>query len=185
MKSQIIKIYWLLTRIWLCLHGVKLGRNVRCNGFPSVKIGKSGQFVIGDNVQINASPWANAHVISGATNFFVGKGAILKIKNDAGISGARIVAMRQITIGQGVFIGGGCLICDSDMHEIPLGSENPVQHAPITINDRAFIGAGSIIIKGVEVGEGAVIGAGSTVSKSIPSHTLVAGNPAKFIRRLI
>ena len=47
-----------------------------------------------------------------------------------------------------------------------------------------WIGAGSIILPGVEVGENSVVGAGSVVTKSIPSRMLFAGNPAREIRKL-
>jgi acetyltransferase-like isoleucine patch superfamily enzyme len=184
MKRLLLRLYWIITRAWLRFHGAELGTNVRCNGFPHVKVRKGGRLIIGDNVQINASPWANAHVVNGSTNLFVAPGAVLKIDQDAGISGARIVAMQEITIGRGVLLGGGCLICDSDMHEIPLGSDQPVRRAPISIHERAFVGAGTIILKGVDIGEFSVVGAGSVVSKSIPPHTLAAGNPAQTIRQL-
>jgi acetyltransferase-like isoleucine patch superfamily enzyme len=184
MKKLLLRLYWRITRAWLRFHGAEIGKNVKCNGFPHIKIRKGGRLIIGNNVQINASPWANAHVARGSTNLFVAAGAVLEIEQDAGISGVRIVAIQKITIGKGVLIGGGGLICDSDMHEIPLGSDKPVRNAPIIIRERAFIGAGSIILKGVEVGESAVIGAGSVVSKSIPPHTLAAGNPAKAILQI-
>jgi len=45
------------------------------------------------------------------------------------------------------------------------------------------IGSGATILCGVEIGEGALIGAGSVVTKSVPPHTIVAGNPARVLRR--
>ena len=56
---------------------------------------------------------------------------------------------------------------------------------PITICDDVFIGARSIIIKGVIIGQGAIIGAWSVVSKDVPPNAVYAGNPAKFYRVLI
>lgn len=52
------------------------------------------------------------------------------------------------------------------------------------IRDNEFIGAFTIILKGVTVGENSVIGAGSVVTKSVPDNQIWAGNPAKFIRAL-
>ncbi len=182
MKLLLLHLYWCITRAYLRMRGAKLGKNVRCNGFPHTKIRKGGRLIIGDDVMINAAPWANAHVITGSTNFFVAANAQLSIGNRSGLSGCRIVAMENIHIGEDVLIGGGCLICDSDMHEVPLGSGKSVRTVPIHIKNQSFIGAESIILKGVEIGNGSVIGAGSVVSKSIPSHTLVAGNPGKAIR---
>ena len=48
----------------------------------------------------------------------------------------------------------------------------------------AFIGAHSIVLKGVTIGKHSVIGAGSVVTKNIPDNEVWAGNPARFIRRL-
>lgn len=54
----------------------------------------------------------------------------------------------------------------------------------VKIGSRVFVGAGSIILPGVEIGDDVVIGAGSVVTKSIPSNSLAAGNPAKVICQL-
>lgn len=53
---------------------------------------------------------------------------------------------------------------------------------PIVIEDDVFIGAHSIILKGVNIGQGAIIAAGSVVTKSIPAYETWGGNPAKKIR---
>ena len=160
------------------MRGAELGRNVRCNGFPHVKIRKGGRLVIGDDVMINAVAWANAHVVAGSTNFFVAANAELSIGNRSGLSGCRVVAMERITIGEGCMIGGGCLICDSDMHEVPLGSGGPIRKKPIQIGDRVFLGADAIILKGVSLGDRCVVGAGAVVAKSFAADTVITGNPA-------
>lgn len=54
----------------------------------------------------------------------------------------------------------------------------------IAIQNDAWIGAGTIILPGVTVGECSVVGAGSVVTKDVPPYTVVAGNPAKFLRRV-
>jgi UDP-2-acetamido-3-amino-2,3-dideoxy-glucuronate N-acetyltransferase len=48
----------------------------------------------------------------------------------------------------------------------------------------ASIGANSVILPGIVIGEGAIVGAGSVVTKNVPSNTVVAGNPARIIRRI-
>jgi UDP-2-acetamido-3-amino-2,3-dideoxy-glucuronate N-acetyltransferase len=48
----------------------------------------------------------------------------------------------------------------------------------------ASIGSGSTILCGVEIGEGAIVGAGSVVTKDVPPHTIVAGNPARVLRKV-
>ena len=178
MKLLVLKFYWFLTRAYLRMRGAEVGRGVKCNGFPYVQIRKGGRLVLGDDVQINSDRWANAHVVGGSTNLFVAEGAELRIGARSGFSGTRIVAMKSIVIGEDCKIGGGCLICDSDMHEIPLLSDRSTKTIPILIGDRVFIGAQSILLKGVEIGDSAVIGAGAVVTKSIPAGSTAVGNPA-------
>ncbi len=57
-------------------------------------------------------------------------------------------------------------------------------HAPVVIEDDAWIGTCSIILPGVKVGRGAVVGAGAVVTKSIPEGTVVVGNPARPLKVL-
>ncbi|HIQ73368.1 MAG TPA: hypothetical protein IAA51_03010 [Candidatus Cottocaccamicrobium excrementipullorum] len=54
----------------------------------------------------------------------------------------------------------------------------------IRIEDKAFIGAGSIILKGTHIEDGAIIGAGSVVCGHIPKNEIWAGNPARYIRKV-
>ena len=53
-----------------------------------------------------------------------------------------------------------------------------------TVKKGASIGANSVIVPGVTIGEGAIVGAGSVVTKNVPRNTIVAGNPARIIRRI-
>ena len=61
------------------------------------------------------------------------------------------------------------------------GSHRP---QPIMIGGGAWIGARSTVLPGVTIGDGAVVGAGSVVTRSVPAHTVVAGNPARVLREL-
>ena len=56
--------------------------------------------------------------------------------------------------------------------------------APVIIKDNAFIGAGSIILKGTIIGMNSIVAAGSVVTKSIPDNEIWGGNPAKFIKKV-
>jgi acetyltransferase-like isoleucine patch superfamily enzyme len=51
------------------------------------------------------------------------------------------------------------------------------------IGRRCFIGARSIVLPGVEIGDESVVGAGSVVTRNVPPRTVVAGNPARIVRR--
>lgn len=52
----------------------------------------------------------------------------------------------------------------------------------IIIEDDVWIGHGTIVLHGIKIGEGAIVGAGSVVTKDVKPYTIVAGNPARFIR---
>lgn len=55
---------------------------------------------------------------------------------------------------------------------------------PVVLKRNCWIGAGSTILPGVTVGENAVVGAGSVVTKDVEDNTIVAGNPARVIKRI-
>jgi maltose O-acetyltransferase len=54
----------------------------------------------------------------------------------------------------------------------------------IIIEDNVWIGGGAILLPGVKIGRNAVVGAGAVVSRSVPANTVVAGNPAKVLRKI-
>lgn len=54
----------------------------------------------------------------------------------------------------------------------------------VTIGDRVFIGAGTIVLPGVVIGSDVVIGAGSVVARDIPSNSVAVGNPARVVKSL-
>lgn len=162
--------------------GCELGANVILNGTPYIRRKGSGRIVLGDGVNINASRWGNWLGTPGAMILCAENGAVLEMKAGSGISSSQVVANVGVEIGENSLVGAGCLICDSDMHEIPLGSSRPISMTPIRIGKGVFIGARCIILKGVTIGDGAVVGAGSVITKDIPAGARAAGNPAVVMK---
>lgn len=115
--------------------------------------------------------------------------SVIEIGDNVGISGSTINASTMIKIGNNVLIGSGCLITDTDSHPLKWddrlrNDDSKTKSKPIIIEDNVFIGARSIILKGVTIGYGSVIGAGSVVTQSIPPNVVACGNPAKTIKIL-
>ena len=117
--------------------------------------------------------------------------------------------LRGVKIGKHVYLGLGVYIDNVYPHLVVIGDyvtialntmifchSNPSMSieikmnyyprkvAPVTIKTGAWIGAGCIILAGITIGENAVVGAGSVVTKDVEPYTVVAGNPAKLIRKL-
>ncbi|CAN8138934.1 Acyltransferase [uncultured Thiomicrorhabdus sp.] len=86
--------------------------------------------------------------------------------------GVNLNSQLKVEIGRDTFIGPGVLIYDHD-HKIVDGivQKREYTRAPVIIGDNVWIGANSIILKGVTIGSGAIIGAGAIVTKDIPSNT--------------
>lgn len=151
---------------------------------------KSGTIIIGKNFSCNNKFSSNSIGLIQPCFFNVSQNALLEIGDNVGISGSTIRVSEKVTIGNHTIIGSGCLITDTDAHPIKIKDRSKrdwykyTVNKPITIGNNVFIGARSIILKGVTIGDGAVIGAGSVVSRDVQSNTIVAGNPAVVVRNI-
>ncbi len=86
-------------------------------------------------------------------------------------------ASEQITIGNKVRISPYVVIMTTGLKTDEFGSRSHLS-APITIEDGVWIGTGSIILPGVNIGKDSIIAANSVVNKDVPEKVLVAGSPA-------
>ncbi len=121
----------------------------------------------------------------------------------------QLFRMAGYEIGEQVYIGEELIIIDEldDRRRVRIGNRVSIaervtlvvtsnanfskirpfikeQHGHIDIDDDAWLGTGCIIFPDVRIGRGAVVGAGAVVTKSVPDFTVVAGVPAKTIKRL-
>jgi acetyltransferase-like isoleucine patch superfamily enzyme len=147
---------------------VKLGQNVRLGDFINLY-----GCTIGDDTKIG--PFVEIQ-----KNAFIGKNC--KIQSHSFIC-------EGVTIEDEVFVGHGVMFINdkyprSTTDSGGLQTEADWKVVPTVIKRRASIGSNATILCGVTVGESAIVGAGSVVTEDVPPETIVAGNPAKVIRKL-
>ena len=168
---------------------IKVGRCYRIKGMPLIK-GEKNSITIGDCFTANSDLTSNPIGYPDPLTFWTLYGGKIIIGNNVGISNSTLVAYSSnIEIGDNVLIGGGVKIYTSDFHSISYNNrikntETGIRNKDVSIKNGAFIGSGSIILKGVTIGERAVIGAGSVVTKDVPADEIWAGNPARFIKKI-
>ena len=99
--------------------------------------------------------------------------------------GVFILGRTGVRIGDDVVLSARCMLLDGGLAPETFvdADSRSYAEAPITIGNAAWIGAGAIIVPGITIGERAVIGAGSVVTRDVPDGAVVAGNPARSIRR--
>jgi acetyltransferase-like isoleucine patch superfamily enzyme len=180
---------WPVARILFATAGVRWGRGWKFYGVPILQKHRHSEIVIGDGLELRSIPHSNAlgpfHPVILSTRR---RGARLEIGRGFGMTGGTLCAEERITIGDEVWVGANCVIMDTDFHPLDLDTRlaRPLDGAtaPVVIEDGAFIGMRSLILKGVTIGARSVIGAGSVVTRDIPPGVIAAGNPARVIREL-
>lgn len=135
--------------------------------------------------------------VSIAAPFFCDYGENIYIGDNTEINhNCVMLDCNKITIGNNVLIGPGSQLLavthpikasERIVEECVKGSKvalsKPIS-APITIGNNVWLGAGVLVLPGVEIGDNTTIGAGSVVTKSIPANSLAYGNPCKVIRKI-
>lgn len=192
--KEICKYYFrfqgLVYKKYLQAVGVVVGKNMKIKGLPFILPCTRQGIVLGNNLVLNSGELSNPlglnHrcIIRTITPL-----AKITIGNNVSMSGGAVVARQEITIGNNVMIGANCHIIDSDQH--PLApclrmqfDIDSIATQKVSIEDNVWLGMNVIVLKGVVIGANSIIGAGSVVSRSIPSNSVAAGNPARVIRNL-
>ena len=132
--------------------------------------------------------------------FDTGADATVRIGDFSLLHGVWLIADDAIEIGRHVLMSWNVVIMDTprfdpnpsvrrqELVRIPARSSrqihSQVEPSPVTIDDNVWIGFDCCILPGVHIGEGSVVGARSLVAQDVAPYSVVAGNPARFVRRL-
>lgn len=183
--------YTSIFRFRCVLKGVRCGRRLEVFGRVLLR-SPSGGVTIGDDVQLVSSSWrATAAALNHEVRLrtFL-PSATIRIEDGVGLNGTSITARsKKVVVGSGTMIAPNCIIMDSDFHR-PWPPQDRRNYsgddadASVIIGKNVWIGANSIVLKGVSIGENSVIGAGSVIVNSLPPNSLAAGNPARVIKQL-
>lgn len=179
-----------LYKLFLKLTHVKYGRSLSLKGVPFIYNKKGASISIGDNCVVKSSFLSNLVGLYSRTIILTRiPGASIEIGDSVGISGATIYARSKITIGDHTNIGGNVKILDNDFHPVDADArladdKEKIGTAPIRIGKNCFIGCNVLILKGSEIGDNCVIGAGAVVSGKFEANCVIAGNPARIIKRI-
>jgi acetyltransferase-like isoleucine patch superfamily enzyme len=141
---------------------IAIGAGVRLSGQPGIAFGRSGadlpELVVGDGT-------------------FIGHGCSFTVG-------------RSVRIGRHCLLAGGVQVFDMDGHPLDAarrraGEPTPIEEMePVVIGDDVWIGRGALILKGVRLGDRSVIAARAVVTRDVSPDSIVAGNPARVVRRL-
>ena len=102
-------------------------------------------------------------------------------------SGTRIGDYSTLTCWDHITFGGNgglswyCNVMDTPLHVLVVDGEKKPLTAPVVFGSEVMVGSYVTVLAGVTLGDGAVVAAGSIVTKDVPPHSLVAGNPARVL----
>ena len=166
-------IYIIIRNLWprfynfviFIANRVVVGQEFTVNG--CVYVNNRGSIEIGDGVTINSGMRLNPVGGQTQTRIIVYPGAKLRIGNNVGISNTTIVVQSSVEIDDGAIVGGSCNILDTDFHSLNpnvRGTVNDIgKTKPVYIGKKVFLGAHSIVLKGVSIEDYSIIGAGSVI----------------------
>ncbi|MES2139028.1 MAG: DapH/DapD/GlmU-related protein [Bacteroidota bacterium] len=176
-----------LMKFFLRLNGATIGKNTYisisskivggkiiigkdCRILEQVRI-KASELIVGDSVIISSGC-----MFTGKSRLSIGDKTYIGKK-------ARIDLSREVKIGNDVGFGENSIIWTHGYFP-PADEGYPVTYAPVSIEDRAWVSTGIIVLPGVTIGRKAIIGAGSVITKTVPEGMIVAGNPGKIIKEV-
>lgn len=123
----------------------------------------------------------------------IGRGAKILILKDARVEigsetalnfDATVICSDHIKIGKNCVISWHTNIFDGNMHELFVAGVSRPRTKPTFMGDNVWMGSGATVL-GATIGAGAVVGTGSVVTADVPGEVVVAGNPARVVRKQV
>jgi acetyltransferase-like isoleucine patch superfamily enzyme len=133
--------------------GITLSNDVVISRNCAVQ-GKTGSVTIGKKTDIGCNT-----IISSVTGIFIGD---------------------SVLIAGNCYIGGGRYI--SERLDVPMMEQGVYSEGPVVIGDDVWLGAGAMVLDGVNIGKGCIVGAGAVVTKNLPDYAVAVGVPAKILK---
>ena len=142
-----------------------------------------GRIIVGDHVKMSGKSsftfgnrWKVAPELIVGDNAFIG-------------AGCQFAVADSVRIGRYCLLAAGVCISDYDGHPIDsiLRRSEPAPPEairPVVIGDDVWIGSGAVVLKGVTIGERSIVASRAVVTKSVPADVVVAGNPARVVKKL-
>jgi len=150
--------------------------------FP-IKLASPELVSIGNNVRICSGAWLNAKDSSGSgkTTLFIGDNTYIGRM-------LHINAWQKVTIESNVLIGERVSIFDASHNysdiRLPIRMQGDSYMGRVLIRSGSWIGSGSVIMPGIKIGVNSVVGANSVVTRDVPDYSIVAGNPARLVKKI-
>lgn len=192
LNKKLLEVFWAEFAIfYLTQKGANLRdpKSISFKGKCLFQVQKGANISIGKGFVCNSSELYSIDTAR-CSKVLVRNGATLRIGDNSGMSNTVIQCWKRVEIGDNVKIGAGTIIMDTNFHSLDwkqrmnksTDSAN-AKSAPVVLKNNVFIGAKTIILKGVTIGENSVIAAGSVVVKSIPDNCIAGGNPCVVIKQ--
>lgn len=154
---------------------IRIEKSVKIDRNTIIETNNGGTIIIGRNSELKENVIIQTY-----------GGSIIIGENCSVNAGTIIYGVSEARIGNNVLIAGGCMIIptnhvfnDSKL----LIREQGLNSKPIIIEDDVWIAHGCTILAGVTIGKGSVVAAGAVVHRSVEPYSVVAGVPAKLIKR--
>lgn len=169
---ELFVIFFMLTRGFLYkyrINNISVGRYLQVAKGVHISRRKGSKIVMGHKVKLYHD--VGIYLDSSEASIIIGDKTYINRRTE-------LKCQKSIKIGSECAIAWDVTIMDTDYHSV----DGKNFTSPVNIGNQVWIGCKTIILKGVNIGDGAIVAAGSVVTKDVPPCTIVAGNPAVVIK---